>query len=192
MLATGILGKVEISGVARIFLRGGLTFFPPNRHNFLLVGIDCSKKVNYCCRECFYPLFTPRKKECSMSNQRCPFKNVSELVINDVKKEITTTTKTYLNLIREYPTQSNNDEQLKFSIRVQYATFDLPALAQNSNIIQFNGYYACSDCKVQGVAIDRQIFYPYSPVPSPRKTDHDYLTLSTQNLPAARAMGIKG
>ncbi|CAF4288787.1 unnamed protein product, partial [Didymodactylos carnosus] len=84
-----------------------------------------------------------------------------------------------------------NAEQLKFSIRVQYATFDLPALAQKCNIIQFNGYYACSDCTIQGVAIDRQIFYPYSPVQSPRKTDHDYLTLSTQNLPAARAMGIK-
>ncbi|CAF1557829.1 unnamed protein product, partial [Didymodactylos carnosus] len=242
-----------------------------------LVGIGYSKKVNYFCRECFYPLFTPQQKECttgcSMNNQRRPFKNVSELVINDVKKEITTTTKTYLNLIREYPTQSStllpcdvlngevytqlpskfdhqltlalhtdqsqkwgasrcgpfilgawlggthpnrdflwdkivqqiyellqsgikvttdNDKQLKFSIRVQYATFDLTALAQNCNIIQFNGYYTCSDCTIQGVAIGRQIFYPYSPVSSPRKTDHDYLTLSTQNLPAARAMGIKG
>jgi hypothetical protein len=37
-----------------------------------------------------------------MNNQRRPFKNVSELVVCDVKKEISTTAKRYIDLIQEY------------------------------------------------------------------------------------------
>ncbi|CAF4521079.1 unnamed protein product [Didymodactylos carnosus] len=72
-----------------------------------VVGIDCSKKVSYYCRECFHPLLTPQQTECTngcaINNQRRSFKYVSELVISDAQKEISSTTKLYLNLIREYP-----------------------------------------------------------------------------------------
>jgi hypothetical protein len=37
-----------------------------------------------------------------MNNQRRSFRNVSELVICDVKKEVSTTAKRYIDLIREY------------------------------------------------------------------------------------------
>lgn len=37
-----------------------------------------------------------------MNNQRRPFKNVSELVLCDVKKEISLTAKRYMALIQEY------------------------------------------------------------------------------------------
>ncbi len=83
-------------------------------------------------------------------------------------------------------------EKLKFIIRVQLVTFDLPALAQNCNIIQFNGYDACPDCDIHGIAIERQIFYPYSKIPAAPKTDHDYTTLSTRKTTAAASKGIKG
>ena len=86
----------------------------------------------------------------------------------------------------------DDNAKLKFNIRVQLITFDLPALAQSCNIVQFNGYDACPFCKVHGYAIGTQIFYPYSHTPSPRKTDDDYLKLSTGNLPRTRSMGIKG
>ncbi|CAF3874898.1 unnamed protein product [Rotaria sp. Silwood1] len=57
---------------------------------------------------------------------------------------------------------TNAGKNLKFSIRAQLVTFDLPALAQNCNIIQYNGYDACPDCNIHGIAIDRQVVYPHS------------------------------
>jgi hypothetical protein len=69
----------------------------------------------------------------------------------------------------------NDNTKIKFNIRVQLITFDLSALADNCNIIQFNGYDACPFCKIHGYAIGTQIFYAYSRTPSPRKTDKDYL-----------------
>ncbi|CAF3381159.1 unnamed protein product, partial [Rotaria socialis] len=229
-----------------------------------------------------------------MNNRRRSFRNVSELVLCDVKKEISSTAKRYVNLIQEYQNQPrmvlpgdvlngqiyrnlpsnksnkltlmlhadgapvtkvggkslwpiqctlveipppmrdradatmilgawlggthpNRDllwcyivqqihdlfkngiiistdagEKLKFNIRAQYATFDLPALAQNCNIIQFNGYDACPDCDIHGIAIGRQVFYPYSATPAAPKTDHDYTTLSIQNTTVTASKGIKG
>ena len=46
-----------------------------------------------------------------MNGQRRSFKNVSEMVICDVKKEISTTAKKYMPLILDYPKKS---EQLIF------------------------------------------------------------------------------
>jgi hypothetical protein len=88
--------------------------------------------------------------------------------------------------------RSNDESTLKFNVRVQLITFDLPAMAQNCNIVQFNGYDACPYCQQHGYAIGTQMFYPYAQIPSPRKTDEDYLRGSTSNLPRSRSMGIKG
>lgn len=41
-----------------------------------------------------------------MNGQTRPFKNVSEMVICNVKKEISTTVKRHLHLILEYPKKS--------------------------------------------------------------------------------------
>jgi hypothetical protein len=86
----------------------------------------------------------------------------------------------------------NDKKRIKFNIRVQLVTFDLPALAHSCNIIQFNGYDACPFCKIHGHAIGTQVYYSYSPVPSARKSDDDYLRLSSINLPKSRSNGIKG
>ncbi|CAF1510553.1 unnamed protein product, partial [Didymodactylos carnosus] len=264
-----------------------------------IAGMDCSKKVTYYCRECLHRLNAPMQSEysnlCSLNNQRRPFMNVSELVINDIHYEIRTTAERYMDLINEYPQRAkdllpcdiingtvykklteNNLKQLtimlhtdgaplttvggkslwpvqatlveipppirdhigaimvfgawlggrhpdrdllwggivqqikqmvhngirikiddtvheRFSVRVQWATFDLPALALNCNITQFNGYDACADCKVHGVAIGKQIYYPYSAQPSPPKTDNDYVILGrTTNSPKSALHGVKG
>jgi hypothetical protein len=87
---------------------------------------------------------------------------------------------------------TDTGEKLKYAIRAHLATFDLPALAQNCNITQFNGYHACPDCDIRGVVIERQVFYPYSKTPSAPKTDHDYTTLSTQKATTTALKGIKG
>jgi hypothetical protein len=262
------------------------------------LGFDCSKQVKYYCRECLYRLKNPEQitctDGCSFNDKRRPFMNVVELVTNDVKDEIRSTAKRYLNLINEYsncsndilpcdvpngsvykrlqtknqkqltillhtdgapvtkiggkslwPVQatileipppvrdhisavmvlavwlggvhpnrellwnnvveqiqdlyqngiiikSNDNKRIKFNIRVQLITFDLPALAHNCNIIQFNGYDACPFCKAHGYAIGTQIFYGYAPTPSLQKTDDDYLQLSMIDLPKSRSHGIKG
>ena len=88
--------------------------------------------------------------------------------------------------------RSNEGSKLKFNVRVQLATFDLPAMAQNCNVIQFNGYDACPFCKQHGCAIGTQVFYPHTQMPSSRKTDEDYLRGATSNLPRSSSMGIKG
>lgn len=86
----------------------------------------------------------------------------------------------------------NDIEKVKFNIRVQLVTFDLPALAHNCNIIQFNGYDACPFCKVHGQAIGTQIYYSYTVVPSERKSDNDYIRIPLVNLPKSSSSGIKG
>ncbi|CAF4047187.1 unnamed protein product [Rotaria magnacalcarata] len=86
----------------------------------------------------------------------------------------------------------NDNTKIKFNIRVQFITFDLPALAHNCNITQFNGYDACPFCKAHGYAIGTQLFYAHSPTPSIKKTDGDYLRLSTTDLPKLGSHGIKG
>ncbi|CAF1239252.1 unnamed protein product [Adineta ricciae] len=264
----------------------------------MVIGFDYSKRVLYYCRECLCRLQTPEQTTCidgcSLNKQRRPFMNVIELVFNDVKDEIYSTAKRYINLINEYSTCSsaifpsdvpngsiykrltnknkkqltimlhtdgapvtkiggkslwpiqatileipppvrdranavmvfgawlgsthpnrqllwnniveqirslyetgitvrlNNNKKVKYNIRVQLITFDLPALAHNCNIIQFNGYDACPFCKIHGIAIGTQVFYPYSPTPSLLKSDRDYLQLALVNLPKSRTNGIKG
>ena len=86
----------------------------------------------------------------------------------------------------------NHGKVAKFNIRVQLITFDLPALAHNCNIVQFNGYDACPFCKIHGHAIGTQVFYRYEPVPGPRKSDTDYIRSSLMNIPRSRSNGIKG
>ena len=70
-------------------------------------------------------------------------------------------------------------DKVVFSVRTQLITFYLPALAQNCDIIQFNGYDACPDCKIHGIVMERQVFYPYFNLPAARKTDNDYMIFST-------------
>lgn len=88
--------------------------------------------------------------------------------------------------------KSDNGKRIKFDVRVQLITFDLPALAQNCNIIQFNGYDGCPYCKVHGSAIGTQIFYPHAATPAAKKTNDDYMRLSRPNLPRTNSLGIKG
>lgn len=77
------------------------------------------------------------------------------------------------NLFNEELTVTINQNTIRFSVRVQLITFDLPALAMNCNIIQYNGYKACPFCQINGESIDRQVFYPYSSTEIARKTvDH--------------------
>ena len=263
-----------------------------------MIGFDCSKQVKYYCRECLRHLQTPEQitctDGCSLNDKRRPYMNVVELVINNVKEEIRSIAKRYMNLINEYPKcakdilpcdipngsvyqrlrinnekqltillhtdgapvikiggkslwpiqatileipppvrdhigavmvlgawlggihpnrelfwnnvveqiqdlykngmviHSNDNTRIKFNIRVQLITFDLPALALCCNIIQFNGYDACPYCKIHGHAIGTQVFYGYESIPSCRKSDNDYLHLSVIDLPRSRSHGIKG
>ncbi|CAF4393660.1 unnamed protein product [Didymodactylos carnosus] len=74
-----------------------------------------------------------------------------------------------------------NKQQFKFIVRVQLVTFDLPALALNCNIIQFNGYNACPYCKITGKAIEKQVFYPHSSDQYSSKTIDDYRRYGVSN-----------
>ena len=43
-------------------------------------------------------------------------------------------------------TTRDSGEFIQVSVRAQFVTFNLPALAQTCNVIHFNGYDACPDC----------------------------------------------
>ena len=49
----------------------------------------------------------------------------------------------------------DSGESIQVSVRAQFVTFDLPALAQTCNVTQFNGYDACPDCMAHGTPIHR-------------------------------------
>ncbi|CAF0773384.1 unnamed protein product [Rotaria sordida] len=85
-----------------------------------------------------------------------------------------------------------NKQQLKYIVRIQLITFDLPALASNCNIVQYNGYNACPYCQMTGKAVDKQVMYPHSPIPCPPKTTDDYRRYGTLNSSSTITMGIKG
>lgn len=79
----------------------------------------------------------------------------------------------------------------QFVVRIQLITFDLPALALNCNIIQFNGYNACPFCQIPGTVIDRQVFYPYCCTKYQDKTNADYRRYGSSNS-SVPTLGIKG
>jgi hypothetical protein len=81
--------------------------------------------------------------------------------------------------------------QVQFVVRIQLITFDLPALALNCNIIQFNGYNACPFCKIPGTLIDKQVFYPHSSTQYQSKTTDDYQRYGL-NSAHVTTLGIKG
>ena len=88
--------------------------------------------------------------------------------------------------------ENNEGQNFKFRVRCQLITFDLPALAHSCNIIQFNGYYGCPFCDLRGIAIQRQVFYPFSPTSSKLKTDKEYSRYSTNDRSILNNIGIKG
>ena len=79
-----------------------------------------------------------------------------------------------------------------YSVRTQFVLFDLPAMAAHLNIKQFNGYDACPDCKIHGIAHGREIFYPHNDTPSEPKTESDYAKFSRGNYSRTRSLGILG
>jgi hypothetical protein len=77
-------------------------------------------------------------------------------------------------------------------VRAQLVLFDLPAMAANLNVKQFNGYFGCPDCKMRGVLRGREVFYPHSDVPCERKNSSDYATFSIGNYSRNACFGILG
>ncbi|CAF3491266.1 unnamed protein product, partial [Rotaria sp. Silwood2] len=76
-----------------------------------VLGINNNKKVVYHCTECLTYLNTPQETKCSsdcqLNNKYRSFSNVSELTINDVKSEISSTIERYANVILDYRNRSN-------------------------------------------------------------------------------------
>lgn len=105
---------------------------------------------------------------------------------NNIVDQITQLLKNGINIV------TDDGKIITFNVRVQFITFDLPALAHHCNIIQFNGYNACPDCTMPGVLVDRQVMYPYTQDPFPPKLDKDYINESTKQQPTTAIKGIKG
>jgi hypothetical protein len=96
---------------------------------------------------------------------------------------------------------------LWYNIRIQQAIFDLPARAHFLNIVQYNGYDGCGDCCIKGkyyfytkyififtflgIAIGRQVYFPFNKKDEDQKTHQFYLKNSKHNNNRS-IQGIKG
>ncbi|CAF3299674.1 unnamed protein product [Rotaria socialis] len=75
--------------------------------------------------------------------------------------------------------KQNDGSTWSYNLRIQQAIFDLPARAHSLNVVQYNGYDGCADCCIKdeylfryqycfitfvflGVAIGRQVYFPFS------------------------------
>ncbi|CAF4355955.1 unnamed protein product, partial [Rotaria magnacalcarata] len=87
--------------------------------------------------------------------------------------------------------KQKDGSRVSYNVRVQQAIFDLPARAHFLNAVQYNGYDGCGDCCIKGVAIGRQIYFPFSEKTEEPKNHQFYLKNSKHN--AHRSIqGIKG
>ena len=83
-------------------------------------------------------------------------------------------------------------QPVKFVVRVQLITFDLPALATNCNIIQYNGYHACPFCIIKGECYEKQIIYPHFEQKHKEKTEADFIKYGSTNHSRVTTLVIKG
>ncbi|CAF0863714.1 unnamed protein product [Didymodactylos carnosus] len=85
-----------------------------------------------------------------------------------------------------------NKNHIKSIVKTQLIIFDLPALALNCNVIQYNGYNSCPFYSITGKLIDKQVLYPHSSTPCPYKTTDDYRRYELSSSYSVTTMGIKG
>ena len=80
----------------------------------------------------------------------------------------------------------------RYSVRTQFALFDLSALASHINIKQFNGYESCLSCKIRGTLIGKEVFYPYISISYEPKTVDNHLKFGSGIYPRSTCIGILG
>ncbi|CAF3926712.1 unnamed protein product, partial [Rotaria magnacalcarata] len=87
--------------------------------------------------------------------------------------------------------KQKDGSRLSYNVRIQQAIFDLPARAHFLNIVQYNGYYGCGDCCIEGVAIGRQVYFPFSKKTEKLK-DHQFYLQNAKINDGRFIQGIKG
>ncbi|CAM2727607.1 unnamed protein product [Rotaria socialis] len=87
--------------------------------------------------------------------------------------------------------KQKDGSRLSYNVRIQQAIFDLPARAHFLNIVQYNGYYGCGDCCIEGVAIGRQVYFPFSKKTEKLK-DHQFYLRNAKINDGRFIQGIKG
>ncbi|CAF3822140.1 unnamed protein product, partial [Rotaria magnacalcarata] len=87
--------------------------------------------------------------------------------------------------------KQKDGSRLSYNVRIQQAIFDLPARAHFLNIVQYNGHYGCGDCCIEGVAIGRQVYFPFSKKTEKLK-DHQFYLRNAKINDGRFIQGIKG
>ena len=80
----------------------------------------------------------------------------------------------------------------RYSVRTQFALFDLSAFASHINVKQLNGYESCLNCKIRGTLIGKEVFYPYTSISYESKTVDDYLKFGSGNYSHSTYIGTLG
>ncbi|CAF2380024.1 unnamed protein product [Rotaria sp. Silwood2] len=55
-----------------------------------------------------------------------------------------------------------HEHEFRINVKTQYFVSDLPAKSLFMKTINFNGYFACTNCITEGVLHNKQIIYPYA------------------------------
>ncbi|CAF1941891.1 unnamed protein product [Rotaria magnacalcarata] len=87
--------------------------------------------------------------------------------------------------------KQKDGSRLSYNVRTQQAIFDLPARALFLNTVQYNGYYGCGDCCIEGVVIGRQVYFPFSKKTEKLK-DHQFYVQNAKINDGRFIQGIKG
>ncbi|CAM4879652.1 unnamed protein product [Rotaria socialis] len=77
-----------------------------------------------------------------------------------------------------------DEHEFKINVKTQFFVSDLPAKALFMKTINFNGYFACTNCMTEGVLYNRQVIYPY-------KNNNFYSRTHSQFTATAKEVEVK-
>ncbi|CAF4888126.1 unnamed protein product [Rotaria socialis] len=77
-----------------------------------------------------------------------------------------------------------DEHEFKINVKTQFFVSDLPAKALFMKTINFNGYFACTNCMTEGVLYNRPVIYPY-------KNNNFYSRTHSQFAATAKEVEVK-
>ncbi|CAF4925350.1 unnamed protein product, partial [Rotaria sp. Silwood1] len=90
-------------------------------------------------------------------------------------------------IIEQFLDLSNHDtsifvheHEFRINVKTQYFVSDLPAKSLFMKTINYNGYFACTNCITEGVLYNKQIIYPYASNNYRPRTHDEFIITANQ------------
>ncbi|CAF3939417.1 unnamed protein product, partial [Rotaria sp. Silwood1] len=73
-----------------------------------------------------------------------------------------------------------HEHEFRINVKTQYFVSDLPAKSLFMKTINYNGYFACTNCITEGVLYNKQIIYPYASNNYRPRTHDEFIITANQ------------